>query len=337
MQTQIVYFLLALLMSLITQYLIIGISHRKGIFMDDHESELPQKLHEAPTPRIGGLGIFLGLMLLVIDIEIGRFLLIASVPAFLAGFLEDLFGNVSPTRRLLIMSVGTFIAIYAMQAFVTDFGIIQVPAVVGMLITIIAILGLTNGMNLIDGFNGLSSGVSIIIFATHFATATLVGDKSIALVSLVAIGSLLGFYAFNYPKGKIFLGDGGAYIMGFILSIISILIVKRNHLEISPFYALLTLIYPVWEVIFSFTRRILNGLSPLHPDSEHFHQRVFRTWAKNINPNTSLIIYPLVILFNVFAVITRHSTILLTVGVILFIGLYTVLYKILSSKEALKA
>ncbi len=336
MQTQLVYFILALLMSLITQYLIIGISHRKGIFLDDHNSDLPQKLHETLTPRIGGLGIFLGLMMMVADIEIGRFLLIASVPAFLAGFLEDLFGNVSPTRRLLIMSVGTFVAIYALKAFVTDFGFIQVPNAVGILITIVAILGLTNGMNLIDGFNGLSSGVSIIIFATHFATATLVGDQSIALVSLVAIGALVGFYFYNFPKGAIFLGDGGAYIMGFILSIISILIVKRNHEEISPFYALLTLIYPVWEVIFSFTRRILKGLSPLHPDSEHFHQRVFRTWANNNNPRTSLLIYPIVISFNIFAVVARHSSLLLTLCVVVFILLYTFLYKLLANKEALK-
>jgi UDP-GlcNAc:undecaprenyl-phosphate/decaprenyl-phosphate GlcNAc-1-phosphate transferase len=337
MHPNIVYFILALVMSLITQYLIIGISHRKGIFMDDHESELPQKLHESPTPRIGGLGIFLGLILVVADIDIGRFLLIASVPAFLAGFLEDLFGNVSPARRLLIMSVGTFIALYTMQAYVTDFGIINVPTIIGILITIVAILGLTNGMNLIDGFNGLSSGVSIIIFGTHLATAILIGDKSITLISLVAIGALLGFYIFNFPKGRIFLGDGGAYIMGFILSIISILIVKNNPDQVSPFYALLTLIYPVWEVIFSFTRRILNGLSPLHPDSDHFHQRVFRTWAKSVNHHTSLIIFPLVIMFNIFAICFRKDTMVLTILVVLFILLYSLLYKYLVGKETVKA
>ncbi len=334
MQEQIVYFILAFIISLITQYLIIGIAHRKGIFIDDHESELPQKLHERPTPRIGGLGIFLGLTLVVSDIAIGRWLLIAAVPAFLSGFLEDLFGTLSPIKRLLIMSIGTFIALYSLQAYVTDFGFLQVPVIVGIVITIVAILGLTNGMNLIDGFNGLSSGISIIIFGTHLATALLVGDSSIAIISLVAIGALLGFYLFNFPAGKIFLGDGGAYVMGFILSIISILIVKNNSDSVSPFYALLTLIYPVWEVIFSFTRRILNGLSPLHPDSEHFHQRVFRTFAKKKNAITSLLIYPLVIAFNCLAVVFRNNSLYLTILVLCFIAVYTVCYQYLKSQES---
>jgi UDP-GlcNAc:undecaprenyl-phosphate/decaprenyl-phosphate GlcNAc-1-phosphate transferase len=329
-----IYGLIAFAISVLIQFLIIDLAHRKGIFIDDHKSDLPQKLHTQPTPRIGGLGIFLGLICLIADVEVGRFILISIIPAFIAGFLEDLYTNISPLRRLAIMSFSSFIAIYFLNAYVTDFGIIQVPQILGILITIVAILGMVNGTNLLDGFNGLSSGISLIILINFMITSYRIGDQSLLIVSGITFSAIFGFYLFNFPKGKIFLGDGGAYSIGFILAVIAILIVKNNPAKVDPFYAFLSLIYPVWEVIFSFTRRILDKKSPLQPDSNHIHQFLFHTFAENNNPKTSLFVYPIVILFCAIACSFPGNTILLALSALAFIIMYTLSYIYLKRKAS---
>jgi UDP-GlcNAc:undecaprenyl-phosphate/decaprenyl-phosphate GlcNAc-1-phosphate transferase len=311
---------------------VIDISHKRGIFIDDHESDLPQKLHTQPTPRIGGLGLFVGLICLIGDVEFGRFILISTIPAFLAGFLEDLYATISPTKRLLIMSFSTFLVLYLLEAFVTDFGFFTAPKFIGIGITIVAILGLINGTNLIDGFNGLSSGISLIILATFTATAYKVGDTHLTAVCAISFAALLGFYLFNFPSGKIFLGDGGAYTIGFLLASLAILLVKNNPNTINPFFALLALAYPVWEVIFSFSRRILAGKSPMQPDSLHLHQLIFKAFCQGKNYCTSLFIYPLVALFCGLAFWQCNAPIYLTLLVLTFVLVYCIWYAILLRK-----
>jgi UDP-N-acetylmuramyl pentapeptide phosphotransferase/UDP-N-acetylglucosamine-1-phosphate transferase len=244
-----------------------------------------------------------------------------------------LFAKISPLRRLLIMSISAAMAIYLIDAVVVDFGFISVPYWVGILVSMVAILGLINGTNLIDGFNGLSSGVCFIIFSTYFVISLKVGDQTMAFISLICMASILGFLLFNFPYGKIFLGDGGAYSLGFMLAVLSIVIVKRNP-GISPWFALVCLIYPVWEVIFSFSRRmIIHRLSPLYPDSKHVHQLVFRNITRQNNPLTSLLIFPFVFLFNFLAVLFYDSSIILFCIALFFMASYTLFYYIYSRKE----
>ncbi|HAD35161.1 MAG TPA: hypothetical protein DCF44_11830 [Chitinophagaceae bacterium] len=95
-----IYVFCAFLVSLITHYLVIDLSHKRGIFIDDHKSDLPQKLHREPTPRIGGLGIFVSILFMAKDLKIGLYIILCLIPAFLAGFLEDLYAKISPWRRL---------------------------------------------------------------------------------------------------------------------------------------------------------------------------------------------------------------------------------------------
>ncbi len=328
-----IYVLGAFFASLVTQYLVIDLSHKRGIFIDDHTIDLPQKLHSVPTPRIGGLGIFVAIMFLSKEQELGLYLLLCLIPAFLSGFLEDLLAKISPLRRLLIMSISGAMAIYLIDAVVVDFGIITVPYWMGIMVTMVAILGLINGTNMIDGFNGLSSGVSFLIFTTYFVVSLRVGDTQMAYINLVCMAAILGFLVFNYPFGKVFLGDGGAYSLGFLLAVLSIMIVKRND-EISPWFALVSLIYPVWEVIFSFTRRTLfHRLSPFYPDSKHVHQLIFRNITKENNPLTTLVIYPVVILFNIAAIIYYDNMLALMGISLLFVVCYTSFYFIYSRRE----
>lgn len=332
-----IYSLGALVVSFLTNYMVIDLSHKRGIFIDDHESDLPQKLHDTPTPRIGGLGIFVGILFMVRVIvkgdDLGLYLVLCLIPAFMSGFLEDLFAKISPLRRLVIMSVSGVMAIYILEAVVVDFAFFVVPQWFGIIITMIAILGLTNGTNMIDGFNGLSSGVCFIIFSTYFTMSLIVNDITMAYICLVCMTSILGFLFFNFPKGKIFLGDGGAYSLGFLLAIISIMIVKRNT-EISPWFVLVSLIYPVWEVIFTFSRRtLIHRLSPLHPDSKHVHQLIYRNIARKNNPLTTLYIFPVIILFNLTAVYFYENSKVLFLVAGIFVVCYTLFYYYFSRKE----
>lgn len=338
-----IYVFGAFIVSLLTQYLVIDLAHKKGIFIDDHNSDLPQKLHNEPTPRIGGLGIFVAILFMTRDLELGLYIILCIIPAFLAGFLEDLFAKISPLRRLLIMSISGVMAIYLIDCVVVDFSFISVPTFVGVIITMIAILGLINGTNMIDGFNGLSSGVCFIIFATYAMVSYRIGDQVMLYINLICMAALLGFLFFNFPKGKIFLGDGGAYSLGFLLAVISIMLVKRHSdmakadEYVSPWFALVSLIYPVWEVIFSFTRRTLvHRLSPLYPDSKHVHQLIFRNITGQNNALTTLVIYPIVIIFNMAGLYFYNQAIALFIVSVVFVILYTLFYFYYSRREISK-
>jgi UDP-N-acetylmuramyl pentapeptide phosphotransferase/UDP-N-acetylglucosamine-1-phosphate transferase len=326
--------LVSFAVSALVQSLVIDIAFRKGLFIDDHNSDLPQKMHTQPTPRIGGLGIFLGLILFTgIQDAIGWKIMVSIIPAFLAGFLEDLYSGITPVKRLLIMSASSFISIYVLDAYVLDYGILQVPVMLGVLITVVAILGMVNGTNLLDGFNGMSSGISMIIILNFMFTSYRVHDEAMLTVTSVTFFAILGFYIFNFPKGRIFLGDAGAYSIGFLLAIFAILMVKRNPEQIDPFFALLSLIYPVWEVIFSFGRRIIAGKSPLLPDSLHFHQLIFRSMAGENNPKSSLLVYPIVVFFCTVSSLYPNKGGILAIASIAFIIVYTSSYIYLRIKS----
>lgn len=315
------------------QYLVIDLSHKKGIFIDDNISELPQKFHTAPTPRIGGLGIFIGCFFLMVNTKIGLFLMLASVPAFVSGFLEDLFAKISPGRRLIIMLVSAVMAIYLLGVVVTDFTFFKVPLEIGVVITIVAIIGMINGTNLIDGINGLSSGISIIIFTTYFFISRTIGDTDIEFISAICAVTILAFFVFNYPKGKIFLGDGGAYFIGFMLAAVAILL-RKNNVAVSPWFILCTLIHPVWEVIFSFFRKaVIEKESPFMPDPYHIHQFIFIYIAKKNNPMTTIVILPFVLINNFIALQFYNNHLVLLVLALAYIGLYTTVYMVLYKKH----
>lgn len=154
-----------------------------------------------------------------------------------------------------------------------------------------------------------------------------------AYVNAVCMAAILGFLLFNYPGGRIFLGDGGAYSLGFLLAVISIMLVKRNT-NISPWFVLVSLIYPVWEVIFSFSRRtLLHRLSPLYPDSKHVHQLIFRNLAGHKNSKTVFFIFPVVIIMNIIAIYFYNNMFALMIVAAIFIVGYTLFYYIFSRKE----
>jgi UDP-N-acetylmuramyl pentapeptide phosphotransferase/UDP-N-acetylglucosamine-1-phosphate transferase len=143
-------------------------------------------------------------------------------------------------------------------------------------ITCFAVGGVANAFNIIDGYNGLSSMVAIIILGGLAYVAFQVGDTQIMIAALAMIGALLGFMVWNYPRGLIFLGDGGAYLVGFWIAELSVLLTAR-HPEVSKWFPLLLCIYPIFETLFTIYRRvILKRVHPGMPDASHLHQLIYR-------------------------------------------------------------
>jgi UDP-N-acetylmuramyl pentapeptide phosphotransferase/UDP-N-acetylglucosamine-1-phosphate transferase len=155
-------------------------------------------------------------------------------------------------------------------------------SVISIALSVVAITGLTNAFNIIDGFNGLASMVAIISLLAIGYIAFKVNDPILASTCLIVIGAIGGFFVWNYPRGLIFLGDGGAYLVGFLIATLSILLVNRNP-TVSPWFALLVNAYPIFETLFTIWRRSVHqGKNPGLPDGAHFHSLIYRRlirWA----------------------------------------------------------
>jgi len=250
-----------------------------------------QKFHTAPTPRIGGIPIVLGLIVAwgKAPADIQNMLtpiLFAGMPAFIFGVAEDVTKRVGVMQRLLATMASGLMAWW-----ITDYSLSRVDiwgvdwlmkyTVVSVIFTAFAVGGVANAINIIDGFNGLASTMSTLAFIGYAMIAWQVGDHSLAGVALVCAACVWGFFWVNWPFGKIFLGDGGSYFIGFALAWVAVLLIERNP-GVSAFAALLVCVHPVTEVLFSIFRRRIKQQHPGHPDRLHFHslvkQRYVRRW-----------------------------------------------------------
>ncbi|MBD3894141.1 glycosyltransferase [Hydrogenophaga sp.] len=290
------FVLAALLVSLGVSLLLVFTKHWHGHFSMDHTAGV-QKFHTKPTPRIGGVGVAAGLVaawaLASADVQtLLQPLLLASVPAFAAGLLEDITKKVGVSARLLATMVSgalacwlTGVALNRVDVPLLDDLLAWGPAAV--LFTAFAVAGVANAVNIIDGFNGLSSGTVLVILAALGSLAGLQGDTPLALVCAVLGAAVLGFWLVNFPLGKIFLGDGGAYLVGFALAWLAVLLVMR-HPGVSPWLVLLACAYPVTEVLYSVWRRLRQRLPTGAPDNLHLHSliktQVIMRWLAHWNP-----------------------------------------------------
>jgi UDP-N-acetylmuramyl pentapeptide phosphotransferase/UDP-N-acetylglucosamine-1-phosphate transferase len=141
--------------------------------------------------------------------------------------------------------------------------------------TVFAVTGVAHSINVIDGLNGLAGVIALLASLGLAIVAAAVGDSLVLTGSVVLAASLIGFLKVNYPRGRIFLGDGGAYLVGLLLAELSVLLVHRNS-EVSPWFPLVLLAYPIWETLFSMYRRKTRGHSTGHADALHMHTLVYR-------------------------------------------------------------
>ena len=342
--------MLSLIISFITSFiatlLIMRFKHLHQRFSADFDLAGPQKFHKLAVPRIGGISIAVGLFaatianLLNASVDNTEFmLLICVIPAFAIGLLEDLTKKISVRTRLFFIAISAICAIYLLQIQITHLDIwfidyLFVVPFFGIAFSVFAICGLANAYNIIDGFNGLSSMVGIITLLALTYIAYLFGDTMMIYLSLIMAAAILGFFIWNYPQGLIFLGDGGAYLIGFWIGTLSIMICYR-HPEISPWFALTINGYPIMETLFTiYRRKIHQGTNIGAPDGVHFHTLIYRRVlqakysesALSANARTAPFLWILAILCIIPALLWWQSTLMLMGACTLFIISYIWLY-----------
>ena len=331
----VITFLSAFLISLLTLIIVVHLSHKHEKFMDFSHQKKPQNFHDECTPRSGGFGIITG-MLIFLMTSLGIKLILPALLAFLSGIFEDFHNSLSVRRRLILQAIAALIAVFFLDAVVTYLGLgISMPYWFGIVFSVFAIVGMMNAINIIDGFNGLASGAVLLILISFAITSYQLNNLEMLSVIMVVLGSTFGLFILVFPKGKIFLGDGGAYLLGFIVAIIGIFLASK-YAGVSPWYILATFIYPVFEVIFSIIRKLSIGLSPMKPDAYHFHMLVYRGAANRNNPLTTFIILLFITPFMVTSTIYANCSICNLNVVITFIFCYVSFYIYLYKKDLSK-
>ncbi len=343
--------LVAFAVSLVLTLLTVRLTKRRIRAARDHDTTGPQKFHAAPVPRIGGLGIYIALIVAcgVVALrdrvlgEAAFVLLACGLPAFGAGIAEDFTKDVSPRRRLFFTAMSAGLAVIFASGVITRTDIPGLDWVVAHpfgagLVTVFVVAGVANAVNIIDGFNGLASMCVVMMLVALAYVGFEVGDRLIMALALAGVGAVLGFFFWNFPAGLIFLGDGGAYFLGFYVAELAILLLHRNP-SVSPLFPLLLCFYPVFETLFSiYRRRVLRGRPVGMPDAVHLHSLIFRRfvrWAAGErtareltrrNSMTSPYLWMLCMLSVIPAVLWWDSTPVLALFVAVFAASYVAIY-----------
>ena len=284
---------------------------RDGALLDKDFSK-PQAFHDLPVTRSGGIAVIISLSIffyiyhLLYDEVLYDYIFI-SYSVFVIGFLDDLRINIKPLRRLIIMIFLLFIFIYFLPIKILN---IDIPILTSLMsnhifssvFVLLCFLFVINGANLIDGFNGLLT-INLIIINIILSYININNDNlqfSIIIISHIII--LLCFLLFNFPNAKIFLGDSGAYTMGAVTGLNTIVTNNFNP-EISSFFFCTLLFYLFFEVFFSFLRKFSQKKSPIYPDDKHLHMLSFYKVANICGKNKGNYLNSILINFLYFILI----------------------------------
>lgn len=346
---------LAGMVSFIVSLIIVRSQKWHGCISHDHDLGGVQKVHALAVPRVGGLatvaGVGLGLLAFwfLFPKEIGRervmaimLLVLAGAPAFLAGMAEDLTKRISVRVRLVATFASALIASALLGATVNNLDIWGVDnllqiAPVAILVTALVVAGGANAVNIIDGFNGLAGSVITIMALALAAIAVQHNDAFVATLGVLGAGSAVGFLLVNWPRGKLFLGDGGAYFLGFWVAETAVLLLVRNA-GVNAWQVLSICAYPVIEVLFSiYRRRIIQQVSPGAPDRLHLHTLVYRRVVRKLikveppqawlrNATTAGVIVPWIAMMALGSVLVGESMLaamaLVAFQVVFYIAVY---------------
>ena len=327
-----------------------------------YDPDKPQRFHAGDVPRLGGLGILAGLLVgwlaaagsaplgwghnTQVPWAWAASWAVLVLPAVLGGAFEDATQHVAVRYRLGLTAVSAALACWLLGLSVGRLALPGVDALLlawpglGLLLAFVAICGLPHAFNIIDGYNGLAGIVAVLISLAIAYVALQLGDRQLAAMVLCLVGATAGFLVWNYPRGLIFAGDGGAYLWGVVIAVACIALVQR-HAAVSPWFPMLLLIYPVWETVFSIYRKLVRGVSPGVADALHFHQLIYRRIVRGVfhddatrrmlmrNNRTSPYLWGFTLLTVVPAVLFWYSTPVLMLFCVLFVAAYVSAYLML--------
>jgi UDP-N-acetylmuramyl pentapeptide phosphotransferase/UDP-N-acetylglucosamine-1-phosphate transferase len=344
-------FLIILLCSIILSTLIVILAHQKQWFLNQHDLVGVQKFHYQPIPHVGGLSVFLsfcvGYFLLPNVQVVVLQLLLVSTPVLIIGLIEDFSTKVSPLWRLIVIFISLSVSFFYLGIGVHSLGFAWIDSLlsyslISLVFTLLVVGGAVNALNVIDGYNGLMSGYALLASTAMTFVAYQLGDDLIVQLNLLLIASIAGLFLLNFPFGKIFMGDGGAYFIGFIFSMIGLVFVDR-HNELSNWFVLGLLMYPMYELLFSiYRKKIINKTLASQPDAYHLHMLIHKAVARRHpessrvlnNSMTSPFLWMLSLTSIVPAVIWYDNKVALIVLSCFFMTMYTMIYRWISTKHS---
>lgn len=313
-----------------------------------------QASHVGDTLRLGGVGVFAGLLLGTLFLkgfssgEFTLLLLLATVPVFLAGLAEDLGYRVSPMGRFVAALVSAGIAVKLLGLWIHDPEILGLQwvfayAPIAITATILFAAFFCHSVNLIDGMNGLSSAVVISSALGISYIAGDVGQNQISAIGFLLAAAMLGFAALNWPKGLILLGDAGAYGLGHLLVWLAIALGEMSNIP-NP-TLLLLLFWPLADTVHTILRRLLAGKSVTQPDRMHLHQKIrrgleitmFGPESRHVsNPVTTLVMAPLIAMPVVAGVVWRDNVAMSWGALVAFSVLFAVAHLVVTEMVRLR-
>ena len=314
-----------------------------------------QATHSKVTTRWGGFAILLSVTLFVLydQNSISVFIMISSFPIFLVGALEDFGYSIKPYIRLLFGLMSGLIAVFLTSVWLTDIDLSVISFLLtyspfAILFTAFASCGVSQSINLIDGMNGLASGIILLISIGLSIISFSVGEKDLGFFSLIISISTMGFLIWNFPKGLIFLGDSGAYTLGHITVWVAIILISR-HPEISAWAILCIFLWPIIDTVFSILRRWVRNVAIDQPDQMHFHHVIMRgiqlisrgKIQQNLaNPIATIIVLPMaatpIFLGILFIQDNYYSLCTVTLISFLFLLIYHLLVYLLRSRKLVR-
>ncbi|MGL4819751.1 MAG: glycosyltransferase family 4 protein, partial [Bacilli bacterium] len=310
------FFLIPFVTAIVVTPLVIRLSYRIGaLAMPD-----PRKVHKKPMPTIGGLAIFIAVM---VGYIFGAFnheeltgISIGAVVIVVTGLLDDRF-DISARMKLLGQAVAALCVIgsgLSIEILNIPFvGIIDLGTF-SYVLTFLWIIGITNAINLIDGLDGLSAGISAIAIASIAAIAGVSGKTLILSLALLVLGGTLGFLFYNFYPAKTFMGDTGALFLGYSISVLSLLGLYKSVTLFSFVVPVLILGVPIFDTLVAVVRRIVQKKSIVAPDKSHMHHRLLAMGFTH--RGTVLLLYAFGAMFSMAAIAFESATIWVTLMII---------------------
>jgi UDP-N-acetylmuramyl pentapeptide phosphotransferase/UDP-N-acetylglucosamine-1-phosphate transferase len=315
-----------------------------------HSGSEIQSVHKNPTTRLGSLGILAAYLFLLIfwkheESQIFYFLIGSMIFLFLAGLVDDLKFSISPRIRLFAVALSSLCMIYFSDLWLIN---VNTPILepilkisfIAILFTIFAVTGVAHSINVIDGLNGLSLSIIITVAFALGMMAQVVGDTFLVLMNIFVIIVAVAILFFNFPFGKIFIGDAGAYSFGYILAWNAILIIHRNP-EVSAWSVLLCFFWPVMETLYSIYRRLRDRKQIYQADNKHFHHLILKVVDKSkylngnihfTNPIATILILPFHLVPSLLAIFLIFNSELALCSLLTMIISYIFSYKLILNK-----
>ena len=288
-----------LLVTFISSLILVPISKRIAKHVNALDYPNKRKIHNKVMPRLGGLAIYgsflIGYMLYgsntpqMLSVLIGSFILV------IMGMIDD----INPLRakyKIVVQTVSAAIVVFYGRIFLTDisaFGLtINLIAPINYIFSCLFIIALVNAINIMDGLDGMSSGIGIIYFATISVVAYILGRFGglEIILAIIMIGSLFGYLVYNFPPASTFMGDSGSNFLGFMVAVTSLIGFKTTTFT-SLIIPIVILALPIFDTALSIFRRLLKGQGIAEPDREHFHHQLLKM---KFSPRISVIIIYLI-------------------------------------------